>query len=67
MYKERIDAYFADKEQTLIDAVSALVSIDSVEGDPAPGMPFGPGPAAALDAALELARSWGLTAKNHEG
>ncbi len=67
MYKQRIDAYFADKEQTLIDAVSRLVSIDSVEGDPAPGMPFGPGPAAALDAALELARSWGLAAKNHEG
>lgn len=67
MYKERIDAYFADKEQLLIDAVSRLVSIDSVEGEPAPGAPFGPGPAAALDEALKLAGEWGLITENHEG
>lgn len=67
MYKEQIESYFADKEPLLIDAVSRLVSIDSVEGVPAPGAPFGPGPAAALDAALKLAEEWGLTAQNHEG
>ena len=67
MYKERIDAYFADKEQLLIDAVSRLVSIDSVEGEPAPGAPFGPGPAAALEEALKLTEEWGLTATNYEG
>lgn len=65
--KEQIDAYFADKEKLLIDAVGRLVSIDSVEGTPAPGAPFGPGPAAALDEALAIAREWGLTAENHEG
>jgi succinyl-diaminopimelate desuccinylase len=67
MYKEQIEAYFADKEQTLIDAVCRLVAIDSVEGTPEPGAPFGPGPAAALDEALKLAQEWGLTATNHEG
>jgi succinyl-diaminopimelate desuccinylase len=67
MYKEQIEAYFADKEQTLVDAVCRLVAIDSVEGEPAPGAPFGPGPAAALDEALKLAQEWGLTATNHEG
>ena len=67
MYKERIDAYFADKEQLLIDAVCRLVQIDSVEGAPAPGAPFGPGPAAALEEALKLAGEWGLTTANHEG
>lgn len=67
MYKERIDAYFADKEQMLIDAVCRLVRIDSVEGEPAPGAPFGPGPAAALDEALKLAAQWGLITTNHEG
>ena len=67
MYKERIDAYFADKEQLLVDAVCRLVRIDSVEGEPAPGAPFGPGPAAALDAALKLAAEWGLIVANHEG
>ena len=65
--KEQIEAYFADKEKLLVDAVSRLVSIDSVEGTPAPGAPFGPGPAAALDEALAIAREWGLTAENHEG
>ena len=67
MYKERIDAYFADKEQMLVDAVCRLVSIDSVEGESAPGAPFGPGPAAALEEALKLTEEWGLTATNHEG
>ena len=65
--KERIEAYFSDKEKLLVDAVSRLVSIDSVEGPSAPGAPFGPGPAAALNEALDIAREWGLTAENHEG
>ena len=67
MNKELIEQYFADKESVLVDAVSRLVSIDSVEGEPAPGAPFGPGPAAALDEALKLADEWGLITKNHEG
>lgn len=67
MYKEQIEAYFADKEPMLVDAVCRLVSIDSVEGEPAPGAPFGPGPAAALDEALKLAGEWGLITTNHEG
>lgn len=66
-YREQIEAWFADKRDVLTQAVSALVSIDSVEGEPEPGKPFGPGPAAALDAALELAKSWGLAAENREG
>lgn len=66
-YRDQIEAWFADKQDVLIDAVSTLVSIDSTEGNPEPGKPFGPGPAAALDAALSLASAWGLTTKNHEG
>ncbi len=67
MYKEQIEAYFEDKQQMLVDAVCRLVAIDSVEGEPAPGAPFGPGPAAALDEALKLAAEWGLITTNHEG
>lgn len=67
MTREQIEGYFADKEKLLVEAVSRLVSIDSVEGDPAPGAPFGPGPAAALEEALAIAREWGLEAENHEG
>ena len=65
--KEQIETYFADKEKLLVDAVSRLVSIDSVEGPSAPGAPFGPGPAAALAEALSIAEEWGLAAENHEG
>ena len=67
MYKQQIEAYFEDKQQMLVDAVCRLVAIDSVEGEPAPGAPFGPGPAAALDEALKLAEEWGLITANHEG
>lgn len=67
MMREQIEAYFADKEPMLVEAVSRLVSIDSVEGKPAPGAPFGPGPAAALREALALAEEWGLDAQSHEG
>ena len=67
MNKELIEQYFADKESVLVDAVCRLVSIDSAEGESAPGAPFGPGPAAALDEALKLADEWGLITKNHEG
>lgn len=67
-YQQQIEAYFADKEPVLIDAVSRLVSIRSVRGEPAPGAPFGPGPAAALEEALALAREWGLEDPvSHEG
>lgn len=67
MMREQIEAYFSGKEKLLVEAVSRLVSIDSVEGEPAPGAPFGPGPAAALKEALAIAEEWGLTAENHEG
>ena len=67
MDRAQIEEYFADKEPLLIEAVKRLVAIDSVMGDPAPGAPFGPGPAAALDEALKIAEEWGLIPQNHEG
>jgi succinyl-diaminopimelate desuccinylase len=67
-YQQQIEAYVAENEQTLIDAVCRLVSVRSVKEDAAPGMPFGPGPAAALDESIKLAKEWGFTSvKNHEG
>ena len=67
MYKQQIEAYFADKESQLVDAVCRLVPSTGVEGECAPGAPFGRGSAAALDEALNLAQSWGLITQNHEG
>ena len=65
-YQKQIEAYFADKEPMLIEAVSRLVAIRSVRGEAEPGKPFGPGPAAALAEALKLTGEWGLNPQNHE-
>ena len=56
-YQQQIEAYVAENEQLLLDSICRLVRIRSVKGDAAPGMPFGPGPAAALDEALKLGNS----------
>lgn len=67
-YQSQIETWFADKEPMLLEGISRLVSIRSVKGEPAPGAPFGPGPAAALAEALKLAGEWGLKdPASHEG
>ena len=66
-YQKEIEAYFDARQEELVEAISRLVAIPSVKGDSAPGAPFGPGPAAALEEALKLAEEWGLTAHNHQG
>lgn len=65
--KERIHNWMAGREDEFVDALAPLIAIDSTTGDAAPGMPFGPGPAAALEASLKLARSWGMATRNEEG
>lgn len=66
-YQQQIEAWFADKEALLIEAVSRLVSIRSVKGEAAPDAPFGPGPASALREALQIAHDWDLSPLNHDG
>ena len=67
MDKTHIDAWFSDKRDLLVEAVSRLVRIDSTLGEAQPGKPFGTGPAAALEEALALAKEWGLPGENLEG
>lgn len=55
----------ADRE-SLIQDIIKLVSINSVEATPETGMPFGAGPAKALDCFLEIAESLGLTVENFD-
>lgn len=64
---ERIEQWFAGREDELVEALTPLVAIDSTAGAPQPGKPFGPGPAAALEAALDLAKRWGLNTSDDEG
>ena len=51
----------------MLEALKKLVSIKSVEGTPAPGAPYGEGPAAALKAALAMAEEMGFPVHNMDG
>ena len=52
---EQIERWFSGREDELVAALAPLIAIDSTSGQAQPGKPFGPGPAAALAAALEEA------------
>ena len=60
---QKIDAYIAENKEQLLQDIAALVAIDSVEGTPEEGAPFGAGPRAALDKTLELAAGMGLATR----
>jgi succinyl-diaminopimelate desuccinylase len=51
----------------MVRDLAALVAIPSVKGEAAEGMPFGEGPAAALECMLGLAKKYGFHTQNHEG
>ena len=65
--KEKIHGWMEGREDEFVSALAPLIAIDSTLGEAAPGMPFGPGPAKALDAALALAREWGMATAEDEG
>ena len=69
MYQEQINAYWSDpaRREELVSVLSRLVAVKSVKGEAAPGAPFGPGPAAALDEALSLCRELGFSAQSYDG
>ena len=52
---QKIDAFIAANKEQILQDIAALVAINSVEGEPAEGAPYGVGPRAALDKTLELA------------
>ena len=59
-----LDLFVRENETAIFRDIARLVAIDSVEGEPEPGAPFGPGPKAALEKGLEIARELGLQAVN---
>jgi len=59
-----IDTFISSHEEEIFSSIARLVAVNSVEGTPAPGLPFGEGPARALDAALQLSAELGLDAVN---
>ncbi len=63
----QINAWFENREDEFVAALSPLIAVDSTTGSPAPGAPFGAGPAEALEKALALANDWGLICGEDDG
>ena len=51
----------------MIDTLLSLLSVDSVQGEPAPNAPFGKGTREVLDRFLSLAASFGMQTKDVDG
>lgn len=64
---EQLDKIVENYQEDLIRSVQELVRIPSTPGEAKPGMPFGEGPAAALDYALNLCKKLGFRTKNIDG
>ena len=62
-----IEAFVSENEEAIFADIAKLVSFNSENAPALPGKPFGEGAAAALEAALEIARGMGLAAENCEG
>lgn len=65
-YRAQVKAFVQQNRTNIVRDIKRLVDIPSVEGAPAPGQPFGPGPAAALAEGLKLAEEMGLATHNCE-
>ena len=62
-----IESFVSENTEAVFRDIARLVAVDSVEGSPAPGAPFGEGPRKALDLGLQIARELGLGAVDCEG
>ena len=65
--KEQIHNWMTGREDEFVEALAPLIAVNSITGEAAPGMPFGPGPAEALRLALELSEKWGMTISEDDG
>ena len=57
---EALNKKITERQAAIIASIRESVRIPSVRGEAAPGAPYGPGPKAALEHALNLARRLGL-------
>jgi len=65
--QNRISQWIDAHRDGLLADLSRLVAIPSVRGEAEPGKPFGPGPAAALACAIDIARGHGLAVTDYDG
>lgn len=66
MYKNQIEEYFRVHKDEIIENIFKLIRINSIKGEAKEGMPFGEGPAKALEEALKIAKEMGFETKNYE-
>lgn len=67
MYKEKIEAYIEAHKQEMLDDICELCRINSERMEAEEDMPFGPGPAECLDAALDMAEGYEFETQDYDG
>lgn len=67
MYREKIDAFVDAHRQELIDDVCELCRINSEKMEAEEDMPFGPGAAECLDAAMDMAEGYEFDVTDYDG
>lgn len=66
MYQKQLEDYFAAHRDEMIEDICTLIRIPSDRQEPKPGMPFGEGPAKALEAAMEIGRRMGMKVTDYD-
>ena len=66
MYRKKIEDYFTINKEKMLNDICSIIKIKSDRGEAIDGMPFGEGPAKALEAALNLASGMGFKTKNYD-
>lgn len=66
MYKKQIEEYFEKNREQILNDICNQIRIKSDKGEAKENMPYGEGPAKALEAALKLAESMGFKTKNYD-
>lgn len=64
--REQIHAYMQEHKEQFIKDLTDLVAINSERSEAKPGMPFGEGPAKAIEAAMELVGGYGFKVTNYD-
>lgn len=65
-YQNEISSYIDAHTEEMIEDIFRLCRINSERMPAEPGMPYGPGPAEALSAALQMAENYGFAVKNYD-
>ena len=67
MYKEKLEAYMQAHTQEMVEDICELCRINSERMPAEEDMPFGPGAAECLDAALDMAEGYGFEVQDYDG